>query len=140
MSNSTILADLTIQIQDSLNPGQTLVARKVPQYVNQTSQGAYASFYYQQGPNSTATINIGFTNSVSFLYCRNATPGSNSATCTITFLDVLSSTPNSITLTPGSFMVIGAMILPTGTGGMTFVEVVTPANSQSVVLEIVYGV
>lgn len=139
MPNSTVLADIRLQIQDNLNPNSTPLNRFVPQFVLPTTATAAYAGYYSLNPNTISFINTGSTQGFSFLFIRNATQGGdNKATFTITYTDISSGNVNVTTLSPGGILLVGE--LNPNTGSFTNVEIATPASGLAVVVEIMYAV
>jgi hypothetical protein len=69
-ANSTVLANLQLQIQDDLNPGQTPVNRIVPQFVFGSALAAVYSGYQNLVPGVLVNIFAGLRAAV--VYVRNA--------------------------------------------------------------------
>jgi len=99
MPNSTILANLQLQIQDNLNPGQTPLNRIVPQFVLGSSNTAIYSGYQYLLPTG-GFANIIFQGIlVPVVFVRNAGQDGNVLVTTQT--NISSTTNNSFVLAPG---------------------------------------
>ena len=108
--NSTILANLQLQIQDNLNPGSTPVNRFVPQFsYGEPMASAYQAYLVCQ-PNVVTQIQLG---NMGFLFVRNASVNPQ-AVFTLIFKDSVSNVINNITMSPGGIFLVGNPPLPLG--------------------------
>ena len=140
MPNSTVLANIQLQIQDNLNPNQNTVNRIVPQFVYPTFATAAYSSYYALAANSVNFINTGSTSGFSFLFVKNVTPGPPTAVFALIYKDIVSTIVNQITLAPAGFHLVANQSPNAGVGSFTNVQINVPANGQAVVVEILYAV
>jgi hypothetical protein len=104
-ANSTLLASLTLQVQDNENSGQTIVNRQVPQFSFQAVQSPYASYVTVQ-PGSSVVL-VPNTALAYFFFIRNATTPTTQPSAyvlDVSWFDVSSGENNNVGLTPGGWI------------------------------------
>jgi hypothetical protein len=137
-ANSTLLASLLLQIQDSQGSGNISLNRQEPQFSLGGSTIGYAE-YLALAPGATYQL-VANGPLVNFLYVRNATQAPTSSGNQL--LDVMgvdytmNGTTQQAQLVPGGFVMIGNPVI-TGAGTMTNIVLAIGAGNACV-LEYLY--
>ena len=141
-ANSTLLASLTLQVQDNENSGQTIVNRQMPQFSFQAVQSPYASYVTVQ-PGASAIVLVGASPPAHFFYVRNAsTPTTilSQYLLEVGWQDATQAVTNGVTLTPGGFIVLGNQTINNSAGSFTQLSLGAPTNGQPIVAEFLYAI
>jgi hypothetical protein len=141
-ANSTLLASLTLQVQDNENSGQTIVNRQVPQFSFQAVQSPYASYVTVQ-PGASAIVLVASPTVAHFFFVRNATSPTNQLSqylLQVGWQDSALVATNGVTITPGGFIMLGNQTINNNSGGFTQLNISAPSNGQPIVAEFLYAV
>ena len=141
--SSTLLANLTLQVQDDLNSGQNSVTRTVPTFTYQATSSPFA-MYLTLTANQTYQLYPNLTTYVNFLYVRNATATQNGVPNQTlglrysqngTFISTIQN------ILPGGFFVYAnpSNLSSPVTGGLTDIQLISSAGTVCVV-EYLYAV
>lgn len=140
-ANSTLLASLTLQVQDNENSGQTIVNRQVPQFSFQAVQSPYASYVTVQ-PGAAAIVLVPSGTLAHFFYVRNAsipTTQLSQYLLQVGWQDSALVQTNGVTITPGGFITLGCQSINNNAGAFTQLNISAPTNGQPIVAEFLYA-
>jgi hypothetical protein len=140
-ANSTLLASLTLQVQDNENSGQTIVNRQVPQFSFQAVQSPYASYVTVQ-PGASAIVLVASPLLAHFFYVRNATTPTTILSqyiLQVGWQDSLFVVTNAVALVPGGLIMLGNQNINNSSGSFTQLNISAPTNDNPVVAEFLYA-
>ena len=141
-ANTTLLANLTLQVQDNENSGQTIVNRQVPQFSFQAVQSPYAGYItVQPGATSITLVPAGVF--AHFFYVRNATTPTGNLSLyglQVQWQDATLVLNDFIVITPGGLVMLGCQSAAgNNSGAFTALIISAPTNGQTVVAEYLFA-